>query len=114
MVKVARLEFSIAKQKGVDSDLNDFFRIKSYISEIRDISNNPNFNIVLKQSETQLNDLQPKVTKIIQQKTQDYIIFMKSAPLTSKSENNVINTVKRTHNFKAMIEQTFQESLLDD
>ena len=52
MVKVARLEFSIAKQKGVDSDLNDFFRIKSYISEIRDISNNPNFNIVLKQSET--------------------------------------------------------------
>lgn len=32
MVKIARMEFSIMKQKGVDASLEDFYKIKSYIA----------------------------------------------------------------------------------
>lgn len=101
------------KQRGSEATLDDFFNIKSYISEVRDISSNNYYNIVLKQSETELNDLEYKVTNIIQLKTNNFIVFMKSSPLSSVSETRVMNAVKRTHNFKRMIESIFEESILD-
>ena len=117
MVKIVRVKYEIAKRKGNNDDVNEYFHIKSeIIAKIRQLLANTTFKIILKQSEVELNETEEKVNKKIWAKTKNFLVFMKACPIvkSNRQESLIFNSVRRTHNFKTIVESTFQDSLLDE
>lgn len=51
MVKLVRVKMGILKKKGLNDDVDEYYKIKSdLVGKIRELLSNPNYKIVLRKS----------------------------------------------------------------